>query len=486
MRRIVAGLFIFAFGYHYSSAQDVDHDWESEYKQNQFKLDKNYAGLGIQLYKPNFGKGTDVAKSWLGVNLVSDFLELKFGMGKVDRLMLLDDETEVIPENPISTDFAYQFAIGVDAPLSVLDFGSQRAYNKVLRGHPTFGANFGVYGVKDSTSYYSKKWDNILFFGLSPGYRIRFPYISVEINYNLTAGFTIGNIGDYYRGVSHYPSITLRADGMKQLLNPRLIVLSATQTSVTDYQSTTIKTGTRTEGGTRIDTYETTTSGTVTVTNGGVGFQDIGPHFGVGPKVSWTPISRSPYMNSGRMFGIAGQGRGGFLDAGFTIEGGKLGHGTRMIPKFKEEGKFKKKVDRYYNTAGKGEVDMANAYFNIGFDISPLFLRMVGISVDKKNVTSFLSIQTGIIFGGHFLLNQRFDDPEAANVYYDQQLAIKHENAKVKFIDPREMKSGLLAGYYMSFQAGALNFTLQSNRYHGAPFASGLNYSISYKFLINN
>ncbi len=457
-----------------------------DYKYNQHQIDKNHSGIGFQFFKPNFGKGTATESNWFGVNVLADYFEFKMAFGKTYRVQQLDyfdpsyQMQTPAPGQYESMDYGYQIAIGANAPINVLTFGSYQSVSKVLRGHPVFGANLGLYGIKQQYVYYHKNWENIYFLGLSPGYRIRLPYASIEFKMDFNFGITVGDVGDYYRGISYYPSITLRADALKQLFAPEMISVPYQQGTISNYNSSSYSIESRTPDGGKVVTTYTTTTADVSVSSGTVGVQDIGPHIGVGPKISWTSVARSDYLNPGRLYGAVLQGRGGPIDFGFTMEGGRVGHGTTLEAK-SEEGKYRRKLDRK-DDEGMGDVSLFNTYFNVGMDISPLFLAPLGVAMDKGSATSFFSASAGMLFGGHFTFNQEFNDPTVSNAYYDAELLNKPEGAKDRFIDPRAAKSGLMFGFYFSLQVGAMNFMIQNNRYNGAPFASSTMMSLAYRY----
>lgn len=467
-------------------AQEEEKPTEEQlesYRLNQYEIDRNHSGIGFSAYRPGFGSGVQVNRPWFGVNILSDFLEIKFGAGQVENIRRIDLE----PSEPFNVpgdqkiDFGYMLSIGGNIPIKALEFGSYKSYNEVFRGHPIVGISLGLYGIKDSINYAQRGYDNIWFLGLTPGYRIRLPYVSIDFNIEMTAGVRLGDTDEYYKSVGLYPSITLRADALKQLLNPQMVSASYSQTTVSNIQSKTTK-STVNGNGYRIERYETTTTADVSVTSGSVGVQDIGTVFGVGAKYLWTPIARRPYMNPGRMFGVNAYGRSGLLDFGVNLEGGRIGHGSKLIAK--GVGEYRRKVERK-ETFGVGDISMASAYVNVGLDISPLFLIPLGITMDKGNATSFLSASAGMIFGGHFAFGQEFSDPDVAVAMYNQEL-LENPDVKTKFIDPSSFENtGFLTGFYFGIHVGALSFTVQNNRYFGAPFASGTMYSFAYRYPIS-
>lgn len=447
------------------------------YRKNQFKLDKNHSGIGFMAFRPQLGTNVYAQKPWLGVNMLTDVFEMKLAFGELSNFGIETDAPSLLP---LSKEYGYLFSMGANIPLNFMNFGSQKSYNRIFRGHPILGVSLGAFGMRDSTNYQGDR-DRILFLNASPGYRLRFPYLSVDFTFDMNAGIYTGNRDELYKGISFYPTVTLRFDGLKQLFNPNLVSVNATQATMSNVTSTTTVNREYRSTGT-VDVYTTYYSGNVTVSNTTIGIQDIGPHVGIGPKIAFTSPAKDPYISPGYLVGMVAQGRAGAFDFGLNLEGGKVGHGSELVIKDKEEGKFRKKLERG-TTFGKGTLNTVNLYADIGFDVSPVFLIPFGITVDKTQATSYFSATAGFSLGTHFSWGQAFSDTSAASKY-DQLLATKDPLFADKFIDPRVVKPGFLGGWYFTVQIGALSFKIQNYRYYGAPFASGVMYSVNYRFPI--
>lgn len=447
-------------------------------KEFQYNRDKNHTGIGAQVFMPDFGRGVETTLPWIGVDILSDLFQMKLGFGRGERVEDLDN----FGAEGFGPDVGYRFTIGANLPLNFLHFGKENSYSTVFRGHPFVGFHIGDYGLKHKYEYKEKKWDHIFFLGVSPGYRIRMPLVSIDVGVDLWAGMKMGNATSrgFYQNIGYSPFVTLRADGLKGLLDPHKVYASY-QTTVIDKQAN-LKTYYYTDGN-WIYSYTTGTAAETHLENGSLAIQDVGPLGSIGPKFSWSPRSREPYMNTGKLYGAMFRIRAGAVDMALNLEGGRIGHGSRLIEKNEEKGRYKKKVNRNY-TMGTGSVTNVNFYVNVGGDLSPLLLFPFNVSMNKGEAaqsTSFLSVTGGIILGSHFSFDQEFDNPESAIPFYEEELADKPENAKDKYIDPGSNKAiGLLTGYYASIHVGSLSFTFQNNRYWGAPFASGMVYSVAY------
>ncbi len=463
-------------------AQDsttVSAEQRAAFKRNQHALDMNHSGIGISFYRPALGDMTKFEKPWFDINILSDLFEFKFGLGQCSvRGSIPFGYTGTQSVN--NKQFGYHFYAGMNIPINFLTIGSQSSPYKSFRGHPVIAAGMGMFNLTNQDKPARSHTARIWYLGINPGYRIRMPFGSIEANLNLRLGMTTGDESEYFKGVGVYPSITFRVDALKWRYNPEMVTVKASQTSISNVQSTTVHTGTSYTSTQRIDHYTTYTSGDVHVTNFDMGIQDIGPHFGIGPKVSFMSPKRSSHIPLSNLFGIVLEGRGGPMDFGVCLEGGRIGHGGELKVKDEDEGKYYRKLDRNTET-GQGELTTINLFTQIGFDISPAFLVPFGIAYDKGNATSFLSATAGFNFGAHFSFGQQFLDPADEKVYADK-IIDNEGKAKDKFIDPSAAKSGYLGGFYFSVQVGAVAFKVTNYRYYGAPFASTTMYSVAYRF----
>lgn len=458
---------------------NLNEEQREAFRNNQRKLDWNHGGIGISIYKPNLGKITHVDAPWIDVNMISDIFELRFGLGtcRVDGNIPYGFDGTVHVKNK---QFGYHFYAGVNIPLDILTTGAQHSPYSVLRGHPTVGTGIGAFNMTNQAKYQQQRTAQIWYWGINPGYRIRFPFGSIEANLNIRLGFSTGDESDYFKGFAAYPSVTFRIDALKWKYNPNMVYVPASQTTLSNIQSTTTHTGSGYKAnGTRVDYYTTHTTADVHVTNFNMGVQDIGPHAGIGPKVSFMSPKRSPYIPTAFLFGAVAEGRGGPMDIGITLEGGRVGHGGKLEAK-SDTGKYRRKLDRG-TTSGQGYISTINCYAQIGMDISPIFLIPFGITFDKGEATSYFSATAGFNFGAHFSFGQQFID-NSDYAAYDAKVEKNAGAAKKNYIDPSEARSGYLGGFYLSVQIGAMSFKVTNYRYYGAPFASTSMFSIAYRF----
>ncbi len=458
--------------------QDVQPTAEQiqAFRRNQYEIDKNHGGIGLQAATPKLGPGVQSRYPWYGVNILSDILEIKLLFGEVDKFRPKDPADIAYYTPTVVTDRSFMFSAGVNVPLNILNFGAQHTYNKVLRGHPTARGSFGWYRLGSGNSLQKS---DIYFMDLGLGYRLRLPYASLEFNLDSYFGITSQAIPEYYRGIGIVPSLTLRFDALKGLLNPSMVSVAASQVTATNIRTETRRTGTTyNSNGSRTEYYTTTTTADIHVSNFNMGVQDIGPYAGIGPKVSFMSPRKKAFTNPGYLVGVVAEGRGGPLDLGITLEGGRVGLGSAI--EGKPDNTYRKKLDRA-KSVPVGSTGMVNLYTNVGIDVSQVFLIPFGIAMDKGEATSFLSATAGFNFGMHYAFNAQYD-PGVTETYTGTP---SHpEEVAEKFKNPTDVGFGYLGGFYFSVQVGAMAFKVTNYRYYNAPFASTSMMSIAYRFPI--
>ncbi len=464
------------------SCQLFSQENKRQYRQNQHKLDQNYGGIGPTFTRPNLGRGVLVPNRWYGANVQTDFVEFEFIVGETQKIQPITKKDEFqFPIADYGNDFGYLITGGVNFPLPILTFGAYQNPVRIFRGHPTLGTNLG-YGAFKKADQLSGK-TKLFYWGIKVGYRLRLPAASVEFNLNARLGWSsvddfAGTGFDFYRGSGISPSVTLRFDAFKGIFNPRMVSMSVQQVSVTNVKSETERTGSRYVGNTRYETYTRTTTGDVNVTSGNAGIQDIGPHLGVGPKVSFMNPIRSNYIKPSFLVGVVAEGRASVADFGLTLEGGRVGHGS--VLEFKGEGEPRRKLNKKKSDP-IGMVNTVNLYANIGIDISPAFLVPFGIVIDKGESTSFFSATAGFNIGAHGAFGQQYNNSSTAVEFETLAQTDNEFNLKEKYLNPAKTGVGLLGGFYFSVQVGAASFKVTNYRYYGAPFASTTMMSIAWR-----
>lgn len=457
-------VFFFVFGIAYS---------QSDYSKNQKKLDLNHTGIGFELIRPNFGPRIMVEKNWVGFNFLADVLDARFSFGEV----LLSEPVLGFTDNKPAPVYAGRYSYGANYyigalfPFSNLRAGNQVSSLNMKRIHPVLGVGFGGTTFKQQSNLNLK--DAFYYMGVNLGVRLRLPVITIEPNINFNLGIQTGENNDAFKYYSVMPSVIFRFEGRKQYLDPSLVSVPSQQVSVSNYRSTTTeRTYTRYDG-TRMKETTTYSSADVKVTSGTVGIQDIGPFAGIGFKYSMNGLRKSDYLPRGQLLGGVIHAKGGPLYMGFTMEGGRIGHGSEI----RNPDKWFKKVDRNEDYA-PGTYNNFQTYFDLGMDISPALLAVLGMVREETNATSYSSVIAGYSFGFAAVFNQRFDNETSA------LNELNTINERTKFNDPTMAKSGYVGGWFLGIEIGVLSFKAQGFKYRNAPLANNTFYSLAYRIPI--
>lgn len=457
---------------------------KKEIRKKQYLGDLSASGVGIELYTPKFGEFMSADNSWVGVNML--FGPITFGIGQ-GSISTYEPINEFIPgpQPLISTGAlrANKIYIGASIPLSVLTLGQYRSFNNSFRGHPIVNMSFGGYRIFETFGETKPKLTTT-YFNVAPGYRLRLPFASVDFNLNMRLNIFRGGLYEEFqkKGFSVYPQITLRWEGLLDRFNPTFRSVEAAQVSTSNHRT---ETSTRTEGNYRIT--RTTTSYDVTVRPTSVTVTDIGLYAGFGLKYGRNGVRTKNYMGGSNLFGAQFMYRKANLLVGFNLEGGRVGHGSKLQTGTKgtlEEGnKFSRRVNRN-DYQGIGSYSVFNMMLDFGVNINNLLLAAGGTAVAYNEATSFLAFNLGYSLGLGLVGGQRFDNPNQSNAYYDQlkdQNQFLYNRENTYFEDPREAKWGRVGGLFISCDIGHASLRMQWYRYRRAPLANGLVFSLTWR-----
>lgn len=452
-----------------------------DFKKVQTKLDKSYAGMGLSLTRVNFGKRIQSQDSWFGFNLLTDGLEAKLDFGQVllsepDPFSGFGDElSDPVFANRISSGF--HFYLGANLPLSGLAFGSQNSFWKVARFHPNFTIGMGSYNFRQNNNWEAK--DGFHYIGLGFSGRVRLPLFSFEPFINWNFGIQTGDNFDAFRYHCINTGVILRLDGLKQLLNPSLVSVNTTNVAVSNIRSdsyTTTAYSTVNGSTVKTTTTHTTTSADFRVSTSKVGIQAIDPLLGITPKFSFNSIRTGNYIPRGWIAGLGVHARGGAGYFGLNAEFGNIGHGTRMENINK---KRNKKVNRKI-TGAEGSFNSFMMYADLGYDISPLLLSLLGTTrEDDRSITSFSSIIFGYSMGFYTVGNQTYASTTGEG-YIDNYLNNNAHLERDYNTDPALSKGGYLGGFFLGVEVGVLEFRVQGFRFKRAPLANNRYFTLAY------
>lgn len=441
-----------------------------------------HSGMGFSMTFPNFGKSVENITPWRAFNINYAFIDFNWGYSKNHYLSQYIDPSDqpydfdagIEGFSPDEIRYGRWVSIGAQVPIPMWSLGKARSYGSTWWLMPSIGMHFGGYKFWSQYGGSKEREDSYSYLSLTPGIRLQAPFVTADFNLDF-CGAISDNPHLRKWGISGMivPRLTLRADGLLTLFNPKASYFNYTTVEVTSSSTTT---NTYRSGNLLIT--ETTTSYTGTAHPGTAAFMDIGPFIGIGPKISFQPNSFEAHSVPSRFFGLAIHGRGGPISMGLNIEGGRLGHASRMKSKVEEGDKYWKfkSVDRN-SSFGKGSMGVVQAYFDVGIELNSLILAMFGMYINERGSgTPYFAISAGYSFGGYGVFNQQFESGSTPSYY---QNLTPEEN--VHYNNPAKSKGGYLGGWYACADIGALQFRYESFRYRRAPLASTHMISLAYR-----
>lgn len=444
----------------------IDKDLRKQRRKEQRNADITISGIGFELSKPKIGPASVFNKTWKGVNILYTFLEFGVSHGEIN----FDPGYGYGSYYADKTYYGRRYYLGFNIPISGLGIGTYKNYNRVFRIHPTLQIAFGSYAIWKRANKRDKTTSP--YFAMSPGVRLRLPYCSFDVRLNASVhALSNGDLEDYFKIFSTYPSFVLRFDGLYQFFNPKGVSVNATSYQIKDISSQT-QSHTTYRGNQKVTVETTTSSMTVSSQAKKVVLDDIGPYFGIGPRYTFSLPYIREYSNTGGMFGVGMHGRASSFLFGLNMEGGRIGHAS-TFKRDADKNKFKL-IDKTQDY-GRGSLKTFNMFFDVGIDLTAGAMAMLGTVVEENKATGFFSLNGGYSFGFSIISGQRFDNDSTALLEYSQ---LKDPDKRT---DPRESKSGYLGGFFLGVDVGAVNFRIQAYRFRGAPLASQTFYSVTYR-----
>lgn len=455
--------------------QLTKEQYQAQYRENQKEIDLEYGGVGIDFSRPNFGKQVLTDEPWMGIDFISDILHFNYSVGTVK----IGPEGYNKKQDTLASFFensGQNISFGANFPLPI-GIGSQQSYGRVFRINPVVGVDLGAYNFWQNQN----KVGFIGYASLNAGLRLRLPFCSVEAGWRFRAGVQSIDYLDTYKssGINSY--LTVRMDGLKSLLDPNMVQFNARQGDIKRLESITTTESTYLSRGVYLHTTRTYTYAEVEVHSTTVGFQDIGPFLGIGPRIGFNSQRSDYFSDRGRLYGLSAQARGGVISLGLNFEGGRIGHGSVMEVKGSN---FTRRVDRT-ETFAKGSNRVFNTFLDVGFDITDMLLAFSLLEVDRdKTVTSYFSFSVGYSMGYSVVSDHRYN----ADANLDQLEAFKSKftgygNGVYKpfEIGGENGRSGYLGGWYFAAEVGAVQARLQWYKYYRAPLLNNFVFSLTYR-----
>lgn len=436
------------------------------------------SGIGLDRYRPPLNEAAEAAGPWTNVNLLLYVLELQAGWGTAEANVFKlppDRFGGTVVGTPGVPVYGRNWAVGVNIPVAVKTLGLNSGKpGALLRAHPFVAFNIGGMSFWDGDK---QNKSSFAYAGVAPGFRVFNNFLSAEVRLQSSIGLGIGEYDEYISRASIRPVFTLRANGLFKSLVQGSRLVGSTSYSISDVRSSsTTDRITRADG--VYDRTTTTTTANVSSSRGTSLLTDMGTYFGIGPRVSFTRPFAEHYAEQSVLLGIGAQLRKSKLLLGANVEHGRAGHGSIAATREGEKAKLNKD-----ETYAKGRYSVTNAFVDLGIDISSLVKGLALFTADDENkATTFASVNFGYSLGMSVVGGQRFYNDSLATATLRDLETRRTDWITNKRTDPREGGTGMMGGFFLGFDVGAVGFRAQWYRYKAAPLANNLYYTLTYRF----
>jgi len=469
-------------------AQTSTEDYDSESDERRARPEANtgemmatVSGIGIDRYQPPLNKAATTDGAWTNVNLLLYVLELQAGWGVAEAdvsKLPADRYGGTFVGTPGVPVYGRYYAAGINMPIAAKKFGIASARpGSLVRAH-FFGAfSIGAINLWDGDR---ENKTSFAFATLAPGVRVYNNFLTAELRMQGRIGLGTGEYDEYISKVTISPMLTLRANGMFNRIVRGAKLVGSTSYSISDVKSSSTTDRIRRPDG-EYERTTTTTSATVSSSRGSSLLADIGRYVGIGPRIAFTRPFAEAYAESSFLVGVGAQMRNGKLLLGLNAEHGRAGHAsiTRL------RGEDKRKIDRSADYA-RGHLNTTNVFADLGLDISSLAKGLLLFTADDdNNVTTFASLNFGYSLGYSIVGGQQFYNDSLATATLTSLERGRTDWETTKRTDPRESSSGIVGGFFMGFDVGAVGFRAQWYRYKGAPLANNTYYTLTYRLFSN-
>lgn len=449
------------------------------YFTNQRAIDRSTSGIGIDRSTIVFGDNYQPVV-FNKVDVRAKMFEFKLGIANCDY------RSPVTQKNHNTEVTSLSF--GVNYPFSKIGIGRANS-TKGIRAVPFFSADFGRSTFKNVAM--NSKPASTFHLSLSPGFRIKIPYLIIDFRLNSTWNclkqtnydenlVSITSNGDLikensFKSLNFTPSVSVILDGLFSVFKPKNSRVSgemAVIDNVTTKKYYSGETRNSVTGKMELDgLYKTETTYEYHQESISLPVSDIGTFVGIGPRLVFRPVSKSSYRMPTLMGGAGVHARRKLFCFDLNVDKGTIGYSSQV------------QTDRDIiktDTLGKGSFNVTNVTSNIGVDIGPFLLGLLGMVTQRNGETPYFSISAGFIYGYSFLKNYTYHDASVGQAYQTYFAANPTESSI--YTNAALNKSGIIRGLYMGAEVGAVSFRYEFTTYKKAPLAKCGYLSISYKY----
>lgn len=432
------------------------------------------SSMGLFIAKPSFLETSFRTGNYKSIWYHDSYFTMGFGTGNFKGFSRPGSEgNDALSFN--------DFSIGATIPL-----------HKLNKGRRLWDISGILFSPQVSIVYNRLQFNNEGFNGIKliPAVSLQFPYGAIDARLNVDVRGSKGNPA--IRGFAIYPEIGLRLDGLFQVFDPEWVNnghyegtkhVRGKDTKTTSYLERNL------DGSSTL--YEVTVTTEYIRTenyNFDAMVRNVGPFVGLGPRLT---IGSHLYSGKTWMAGMGYHMRMPMFGADFMADAGKLGFASsylknETVSEPKPSGnKINKSDSRFTGTynagriGGRGSVDLWEW-------LTRLWYR--GHSDDAGlNATKFTRLMGGI-GGGYAFLSQPTFEYDKARPYYDSLYQNDYTILTTGYNSALYGESTPYFTWFVSFEVGAVQVSMEWFRYKYAPLANvqsvSIGYMLPYKRLI--
>lgn len=370
--------------------------------------------------------------------------------------------------------------------LAINDFsiGLQFAFNKASIGHRLWDIKGALLTPSLGVCYNRLTINNEHISGIKliPALSLQLPYMAIDARINVD--LRGGNMPQVNK-TAIYPEIGIRLDGLYNILDP-FEVTNGHYEGTRQWKTVDISTHYERDENSK-DLYEVTVKTTTYHTenyNFDAYARDIGPFVAIGPRYTYNNLE---YAGNTRMLGLGYFARMPKFGVDFYADLGKLGFASQYT---KKETLNQPKPD-------DNEIDKKDAKFSgtydakrIGGKVSLDLVELIMNAAYRSNgtggnvATKFSRVMCGIGGGYAFLSNPTYARSYAP-LMLDSLSNANYTLLTTAVNDARFGENTTYFSYFISFEVGVVELSLEAYRYKYAPLANVRTVSLSYMLPYN-
>jgi hypothetical protein len=454
--------FLFAFAQQDSTMSESDkQELRNLFKSKQIMM----ASLGYYKSRPSFLQENLGAGDYESFWYHDSYFLLGFGQGKYLR------PSEYVI-NKADTFAFNDFSIGLNFNIPKWNIGRRLWDISGVMLVPQIGVCYNVLSAEN---------ESIKGLKVLPSLSLQLPYGAIDFRLNMDLR---GGNHDFAKGLSFYPEIGIRIDGLYNIFDPEWTSNGHYEGTRT-WKTVEIRTTYERDEITR-ELYEVTIrteTHHVENYNFDAYARNIGPFVAIGPRLTF---SNHDFAGNTRMYGLGISGRMPMYGIDFFADYGKMGFASSFEkPEVIGEPKPKDNKINKEDYLFAGTYESGRIGGRIGFDLVESLMRLFySAPSGSASATKFTRIQGGI-GGGYALVNKPQYDRSYAPQYLDSLTTSDYTRLTTSVNDARFGENTTFFTYFISLEVGAVAVSWENYRYKYAPLANVRTMTVSYMLPYN-